>query len=263
MYSINCSTRTVTDKSGVAHIYNYESKKITVVGRLSGGQDVDKKKCPCSDKSSSPSWFYNQSTPLNRGWAECAPKRENRHFEEWQKNALSVEDQRAEMFCLCGDSGYGGKAAAAAADNRQEEPQSEFVRPGGTEPVVNLDTADDERAGIRLGAITPGHERNTTRSKSAPRIQLNANEGVKSNRSTVKRRRRTKRKCMCSQIARTEESFIGDVTAEQPMKTIHVIYPGVCCGHKNCQSEPVVTPKTMGWLWSVRETGGVRVNLFN
>lgn len=38
-------------------------------------------------------------------------------------------------------------------------------------------------------------------------------------------------------------------------------YPGVCCGHHDCIQYPVTTPKTMGWLWSLSETGGVKVKI--
>jgi hypothetical protein len=30
-------------------------------------------------------------------------------------------------------------------------------------------------------------------------------------------------------------------------------------GHKACLGKPVKTPKEMGWLWSLRSTGGVKV----
>ncbi|VVC26470.1 Domain of unknown function DUF4776 [Cinara cedri] len=38
------------------------------------------------------------------------------------------------------------------------------------------------------------------------------------------------------------------------------VYPGVNCGHKNCISQPVVTPGNMGWLWSLKDAGGVKIN---
>lgn len=273
MFSKNRSTKTVVNKHGIAHVYSYKSK-ITVVGvnshhhsivRLSSGQDINRKKCPCDQSSTSPSRYYNQTNPSDYGSVHCTTKCENEHFEEWQKNnSISREDERADMFCLCNDTGVvgdgsgfgGGIGDQTATGNLKEVLKPEDAIPNGAEPVAHLDSAEDERRN-RLKSFSP-HERNTNRSKSAPKVRLNANE--KANRSTVKKRKRTKKKCMCTRIARAEDSFIDDVKAEKPMKTTHVVYPGVCCGHKNCQSHPIVTPKTMGWLWSLRETGGVKVN---
>lgn len=66
----------------------------------------------------------------------------------------------------------------------------------------------------------------------------------------------------CSRVARFDESSddVAWTTAQRPV-AYPKIYPGVCCGHHHCIQYPVTTPKTMGWLWSLRETGGVKVKV--
>lgn len=75
----------------------------------------------------------------------------------------------------------------------------------------------------------------------------------------IKRKKPTK--CCCLRIAWSEESLSDALTIERGAQITQTIYPGVNCGHKNCLQYPIMTPKNMGWLWSLRETGGVKVSL--
>jgi len=75
----------------------------------------------------------------------------------------------------------------------------------------------------------------------------------------VKRKKPTK--CCCLRIAWSDESLSDALTIERAAQITQAIYPGVNCGHKNCLQYPIMTPKNMGWLWSLRETGGVKVSL--
>lgn len=69
------------------------------------------------------------------------------------------------------------------------------------------------------------------------------------------------KKCGCLRIARSAESLSNDLDTERGAQFItQAIYPGVNCGHKNCLQYPITTPRNMGWLWSLRETGGVKVS---
>lgn len=63
----------------------------------------------------------------------------------------------------------------------------------------------------------------------------------------------------CSRISRPEKSIDKFMTNEKMMQIAISMYPSKTFGHIDCIIEPIKTPKTMGWLWSVEETGGVKV----
>jgi len=65
--------------------------------------------------------------------------------------------------------------------------------------------------------------------------------------------------CSCSRILGPEKSFGKHMTNEKIMQIAISMYPSKTFGHIDCIIEPIKTPKTMGWLWSVEETGGVKV----
>lgn len=56
-------------------------------------------------------------------------------------------------------------------------------------------------------------------------------------------------------ITNAEETLV-----EKMLRLSRVVYPGVICGHKHCNQYPIVTPKNMGWLWSVKSSAGVKVS---
>ncbi|KAL5237494.1 hypothetical protein ACI65C_004904 [Semiaphis heraclei] len=64
----------------------------------------------------------------------------------------------------------------------------------------------------------------------------------------------------CSRISRPEKSIDKFMTNEKMMQIAISMYPSKTFGHIDCIIEPIKTPKTMGWLWSVEETGGVKIN---
>jgi len=73
--------------------------------------------------------------------------------------------------------------------------------------------------------------------------------------------RGTKKKCdYCSRILPLDESFDKFITNDKIIQIAMTMYPGKLFGHIDCITEPIKTPKTMGWLWSVKETGGVKVS---
>ncbi|XP_003247758.1 uncharacterized protein LOC100571943 [Acyrthosiphon pisum] len=79
--------------------------------------------------------------------------------------------------------------------------------------------------------------------------------------------RRPKKRCNtkkkfdnCSRILPSEKSFDKFMTNEKIMEIALSMYPGNAFGHIDCIIQPIKTPKTMGWQWSVKETGGVNIN---
>lgn len=75
------------------------------------------------------------------------------------------------------------------------------------------------------------------------------------------KKRGTKKKCdYCSRIFLPEKSFDKFMTNDKIIQIARTMYPGKTFGHIDCIIEPIKTPKTMGWQWSVEETSGVKVS---
>ncbi|KAL4101309.1 hypothetical protein QTP88_021329 [Uroleucon formosanum] len=75
----------------------------------------------------------------------------------------------------------------------------------------------------------------------------------------LKKRGNTKKKCdNCFRLLPPEKSVDKFMTNKKMIEIAMSMYPGKTFGHIDCIIEPIKTPKTMGWQWSVKETGGVK-----
>lgn len=232
-----------------------------VIERLNSGQDIIPKTCPCSSEKST-------RTVIGQNKITCPVSGESKnYFEEWQKT-LTNDDEHANMFCMC------------RRDSDVVDYQSEMEKLcNDTNKVTNsndelIDTSKD--AVRTIGSFTDlssDSKSNTQRTKSgqtsanSKRSKENKNKDIDRQRPAVERKRnkkkkKKKKKCPCERVVDSNEFLSFNViTTEKAIEIAQAIYPGVNCGHKECIREPVVTPKNMGWLWSLRETGGVKVNI--
>lgn len=112
-------------------------------------------------------------------------------------------------------------------------------------------------------------ENNETQPESLTDFNTNKSDSVRtattvtSKKNMVVEKKRPKKNCRCQTVARPHESCHDVFSSERANEIAQAVYPGVNCGHRDCIRYPVVTPKTMGWLWSLKETGGVKVKLFD
>lgn len=218
--------------------------------RLHSGQETFKlPKCPCTAKKTLP------STPPNRYYNQTSQK--------WQNGALTDGDERSGVFCTCG----GNASNAAAVNNRLELSPESTNRPNETEhyPAYS-DGTNEEGFNRPLEPLPESRDKTSIRPSSDYRVstvKVHLNEDKKEKkRRKVKGGRRKRTKNKCTQVVQAEESITDISISKKAMLISQAIYPGVNCGHKNCASTPIITPKTMGWLWSLRETGGVKVIIY-
>lgn len=71
---------------------------------------------------------------------------------------------------------------------------------------------------------------------------------------------RSKKKCNYCYKKKPEKSFDKFTTNDKMIQIAFSMYPGKIFSHTNCIKTTIKTPKTMGWQWSVKETGGVKVS---
>ncbi|XP_026821425.1 uncharacterized protein LOC113559849 [Rhopalosiphum maidis] len=71
---------------------------------------------------------------------------------------------------------------------------------------------------------------------------------------------RSKKKCNYCYKKKPEKSFDKFTTNDKMIQIAFSMYPSKIFSHKNCIKSTIKTPKSMGWQWSVKETGGVKIN---
>lgn len=232
----------------------------SVIERLNSGQDMILTNSPCSSEKS--------VRTVSRNKVECPVSRESKnYFDEWQKT-LTNNDAHADMFCMC-------RRDSDLVDYRSEMDKL-------YDNTNKIQNNNDERFNIAKGADRTigsfsdlssdySHSRRTKSgqtSANSRHSKENKNRDQEQQHPAVKRKRKKKKKkkkkkCPCERVVDSDEMLSpGVITTEKAIEIAQAIYPGVNCGHKECIREPVVTPKNMGWLWSLRETGGVKVHYF-
>lgn len=158
--------------------------------------------------------------------------------EEQQKQEQQQQPQRQQQ--------QQGQRKGRQKQRKQEQLQQEQEQTSATSETTSGRTS-----------ATP---RRTKTVKNTKRGMRSKNEsaaaGVKQ-----KRAKGGKPACCCSRIVRSEsQSAVADVlTPDRAIRIARAVYPGVNCGHKDCVQYPVVTPKHMGWLWTLDQTAGVKV----
>lgn len=131
----------------------------------------------------------------------------------------------------------------------QEQWQQEQKQSSVTSGITSEITSVTPR---RTSAAAANHTKRGMRSKNGGSAAASVKQ---------KRAKGGKPTCCCSRVVRSEsESTVANVlTPDRAIRIARAIYPGVNCGHKDCIKYPVVTPKHMGWLWTLEQTGGVKV----
>lgn len=235
-------------------LHNDTGDELTyMLSRLNGGHGTIQKTCKCFHCCG-----QRPTTQFNCG---VTPKTsmERKHVEEcyeyWRQALMMEDDDHAAIFCMC------------PGRNKQTVLQNEVVfsdrsineddslaennyhdeNDANTENTESTRKADDEKQDMG-GEV-----------KLRPVDSKNIAGGGMKSLVAGKRRKRQKKKCHCDRIRRPVESNTDVLIQNKAFELGQALYPGVNCGHKNCIPEHVVTPKTMGWLWSLKETGGVKV----
>lgn len=83
--------------------------------------------------------------------------------------------------------------------------------------------------------------------------------GKRGRKKNKKKQRGIGRACYCSRVLKPGEKSDPDCLVNAVNEMVTANYPAVCRGHKTCLESVVVTPKNMGWLWSLEVNSGVKV----
>lgn len=245
--SIYCCTMPSDD---VLEEFTYTSS------RMYSGCDEFPKKCQCSNCCE-----RRSTIQLNSGVISQIPMKQNAEegcFEYWRNALMMNDDEHSTSFCWCpdtkkqvenGKSGFSENSVTqedeSFADNNDYHDENDT----NTETVARTLMTNDVRQNTSGEAeLRPADGEDVI------------DEGTK-NPVARKRRKRSKKKCRCDRVRRSVNSNSNVLTTNKAFELGQALYPGVNCGHKYCIPEPIVTPKTMGWLWSVKETGGVKVKI--
>lgn len=239
------------------------SKIISVIKRLKCGQDGPTNSCPCSGKQPNVAALYrhnSQVIPESRCSTQASSKNINDYFEQWQNDTLFEDDEHADLFCMCRticDADDHRLSSSADVKPEKQQPQPKEKANASLETVKN-----DE-------SIQSDTHRTENNNGSVPLVKTERTENVRPTSPAGDKRKRKKKKkhhkkktSICTSNSGLEMSSINidEVALSKKIKKLtQTIYPGVNCGHQNCIPQPIMTPKNIGWLWSLKETGGVKV----
>lgn len=253
------STKIYTEKGPGFRSCGTVVKIVSTVKRLKCGQDMSRKSCPCSEgQPPVVAAQHHGSQVASRCSVNATAKDSDDYFEQWIKEALLEDGEHAGLFCMChvasatDQNGLGGLATV------KPEPKPRLAE---VETAKNYDTdgqhsrmSDAERrtAENNNGSSVPAVE---------PETELAETAALAYRPAVDKKKRRKKKKGKsidCTRAPKSADDVIANLNAKIK-KLSQAVYPGVNCGHKNCIPKPVVTPRNIGWLWSLKETAGVKV----
>lgn len=253
------STKTYTDKGPGFRSSVTVAKTVSTIKRLECGQDISRKSCPCSEgQPRAVAAQHHGSQVASRCSKNAAAKDANEYFEEWIKEALLDDGEHAGLFCMCRVASTADQCSLGRPAAVKPEPKP---RPAEVKTAKNYDT-DGQQSRM---SNAERHTSENNNGSSAPAVKPeteSAKTAAPAYRPAVDKKKRRKKKkgqsTDCTRAPNSAEEVIAHLNAKIK-KLSQAVYPGVNCGHKNCIPKPVVTPRNIGWLWSLKETGGVKV----
>lgn len=204
--------------------------------RLNCGQDAIPESFP-SFQTWAKTQHCNQQHSSGKSSKHSLEKKELLTFlQTVQDDTTMDEDEHADIYCVCGKNDVG--QATLQEYQPEEEPMTD-------KQIENVES-QSEHSSTDRGPVK------TEEVETAPEIVMPKN----TIKPFVAKKKRKKNNHVTQRVKQSFDKVVND---KKPTKIFQAVYPGVHCGHKNCIHYPVVTPKTMGWLWSLSETGGVKV----
>lgn len=228
---------------------------VLVTKRLRCGQDFVRNNGSCS------------AGPVSRVSANALPKC-SCNFEHWLKDVMLEDDEPTDSFCICQMNSevdmFGMDQMANNADSLNCKSIAAAIEPE-TAPKVEEDILSNmaENHDDEYQSDTADQAKRNDVAARQVRLGSVLNETSKATTLTDGEQKfHKKNKGRNNTPTRYAESDDHIATLSKDIKQFtRSLYPGVNCGHKNCISPPIITPKNLGWLWSLKETGGVKVKL--